>query len=610
MPNKSRPTANIFLAFIVSTSLVQTYLSVATAQEKSKTQAAPLAAIPKVVAVVDGQTISRDKLADDCLLRYGSTVLDNLLHKHLILQACQSKAINITQSDVNEEIARQASKFGLSTKLFLQALEEERDITPENYAADVTWPMLALRALAADQIAVQPEEIERILQSEYGAKVQVRMIAIANKARAEELHAEAVSDPTQFRRLAKEFSEDAPSASVEGLLPPIRRNGGDDQIERIAFQLSPDEISPIFPIGEMNIILQCVRHLPATPPSPQLLPSIKQRIEDKLRDQRLGEAANTIFAKLEETSEVITVIGNKELEQKYPGVAGYINRQPVGREELAAEVVKRHGREILRGEISRLLLKQSLQKNGKSVIQPDIDAEIAAVAELNGYINRDGSPDVDGWLKSIVEQEGVSLELYVQDVVWPSVALRKLVEDEVQTTEEDLQKGFEANFGPRAEVLAIILTNQRTAEEVFRQARENLTEANFGELAAKYSVEPMSRSNFGKVAPLRRHSGQPTLEKAAFELQTGEMSGVIALKDQYAILYKQGETKPVITEFAAVRAELEREIREKKIRVAMQLKLSSLRDKAHIENFLDGSVQNVASAIPALNQPSKTNVNR
>jgi parvulin-like peptidyl-prolyl isomerase len=171
------------------------------------------------------------------------------------------------------------------------------------------------------------------------------------------------------------------------------------------------------------------------------------------------------------------------------------------------------------------------------------------------------------------------------------VALKKLVEDEVQLTEEDLQKGFEANFGPRAEVLAIVMSNQRTAEDVFRQARQGLTEQTFGELAAKYSVEPVSRSNFGKVPALRRHGGQPTLEEAAFKLQPGEISGVIALQDQYVILYKQGETQSIVQDFQAVREELEKEIREKKMRLAMTQRLDGMLKSAQIENFIESMVQ-------------------
>ncbi len=551
----------------------------------------PMEALPKVVAVVNGQTISRDQLGDACLRRYGVLVLDNLLNKHLILQACAAKGINVTQGDVNDEINRVSQKFGLTTTLFLQALQEERDITPEQYASEIVWPMLALRALAADKIQVSPEEIQQVIQSEYGPKVQVRMIALTAADKAQQLYTLAIANPEQFRRLAKEHSDDAVSASVEGLLPPIRRYSGDDQLESIAFQLKPNEISPVFQIGEMHVMLQCVRHFDATPPNPQSLPSIGQRIHDQLRDQRLGAAADEIFATLQENSKVIPVIGNPELEKQHPGVAGFINGQPVGKDHLASQCIARHGRPILRGEIDRLLLTMELKAAGKTIIQPDIDAEVARAADLAGFLKSDGSSDSAAWLNHVMQEEGVTLDLYVDDAVWPSVALKKLVEDNVTVTEEDLQKGFASNFGPRAEVLAIVLSNQRTAQEVFAKARENANEQGFGELAAQYSVEPVSRSNYGKIPPLRKYGGRTALEDVAFALQTGEVSGVVAWGEQFAILFKQGETQPIVQDFQVVREEIHKEILEKKLRLAMNSRLQDIQGAAQIDNFLEGTAQ-------------------
>ncbi len=546
----------------------------------------PLERVPKVVAIVNGQNIVRDQLARECLSRYGTIVLDNLLNKHLILQACKAQGISITEGDVRNEIHRVSNKFGLTAQSFLDTIEKERQITPSQYATEIVFPMLALRALAADKIQVSKEEVDRMLQSEYGPKVQARMIAVSDSNKANQLHAQVAAAPEQFKRIAKEQSEDAATASVEGLLPPIRQFSGDDQLERIAFQLQPNTISPVFQIGEMYIILQCVRHLEPTPPPPQMLPAIQERITDELRDRRLGKAADEIFKKLQETSQIVRVYGNPELEQRYPSVAGVINQQPVGLEHLAAECIARHGRQILKGEINRLLLEGALKKHNKQVTQQDLDAEIARAADSLGYIHSDGRPNVDAWVKSVLEEEGVTIEQYVRDAVWPSVALKKIVESRVQVTEEDLQKGFESNFGARAEVLAIVLSNQRVAEDVWKEARANQTEAYFGELAAKYSVEPVSRSNYGKVPPIRKHSGQPTLESQAFATAPGTISGLIAVGDQYVILFKQGMSTPVVQDLQAVRGELIREISEKKIRIEMQNELDVLMRESRIENFM------------------------
>lgn len=563
-------------------------------QNDKKPQNQPLSGIeriPKVVAVVNGQTITRDRIAEACIERFGTIVLDNLLNKHLILQACEAKGIQITQADVNQEIDRVANKFGLTTKLFLKTIDEERNVTPEQYASEIVWPMLALRALAADKIAVSQQEIDQIIQSEYGPKVSVRMIAVSQAEKAAQLHQQVTQQPELFRRLAKEHSEDAPSASVEGLLPPIRRHSGDDVLERIAFSLRENEISNVFQIGELHIMLQCVRHLAATPPDPQLMPAIQERIVDHLRDRRLQQSADELFVALQKNSQIVPVIGNAELQRQHPGVAGFINNQPVAMDHLSLECISRHGRSVLKGEINRMLLGQALKSAELTVEDNDLHSELAAMAQAMGYFNSDGTANVQGWVQTVMEEENISYQLYMSDAVWPNAALKKLTQHEVQITEDDLKKGYEANFGPRAEVLAIVLSNQRTAEDVFRQLRQAPTEQNFSELAAKYSVEPVSRANFGKIQPIRRHGGMPTIEQEAFALESGKHSGVVALSnDQYCILYKQGETHPVIQDFDAVKDEIAREIREKKQRLAMQQRMDQLFKSAQIENFLEGSI--------------------
>lgn len=546
---------------------------------------------PVIVATVNGSTITRDELAALCMKRCGNDVLDSVVNKSLILQACQAQQIVITQKQVDDEIEQIAAKFSLSTPLYLKLIQDQRDIVPEQYMSDVIWPMLALRALARDSVQVTQSDIDKAFQAEFGPKIQVRMIAMTDSDKANKIYQEAKAKPDNFKLLAKQHSEDPSSASVEGLLPPIRRYGGDDMIEKVAFSLQPNQISELFQVGNMHVCLQCVRHINPTPPSVEQITEIQKGIRREMEDVKLREMADTLFTTLRERSSVIKVFGNPELEKQYPGVAAFLNQQPVANKVLEDECIKRFGNKILEGAIHRKLLEGALEASSKTIVQADIDAEIARAAEYYGMIHNDGTPDVEAWMKEILKEEGSSKELYLSDVVWPSVALKKLIDGKVNVTDEDLQKGYESNYGSRAEVLAIVCSNQRTAQEVWQLARNNPTEQFFGELAAQYSVEPSSRSNFGKIPPLRKHSGQPILETAAFKLQPGEMSGIIEAGGQYIVLRSQGLTAPVATQMSAVQSELYKDILEKKQRIAMEKHLEALLSAAQIDNFLARKVQ-------------------
>ncbi len=131
------------------------------------------------------------------------------------------------------------------------------------------------------------------------------------------------------------------------------------------------------------------------------------------------------------------------------------------------------------------------------------------------------------------------------------------------------------------------MSSQRRAQQVWEMARKNLTLENFGELAAKYSIESGSRVLKGEVPPIRKYGGQPLLEDEAFSLKPGEISGVIQVDDKYVILFCEGYTKPVEVEPAAVRDLIYADIREKKQRLAMAEYFEHLQESATVNNFLE-----------------------
>jgi len=549
-----------------------------------------------VVAVVNADPITRDQLAQEAVRRHGEEILDEMVNRYLIVQACKAKGIEITGQQVQDEVIRIAKKFGLTTEAYLQLLQEERDFSPQQYSRDVVWPMLSLRALVADQVEVTEAEISKAFISQFGEAVKCRMIMVADRAKAEQLHRQAVANPKEFGALAKHHSEDETSASVHGLIPPIRRNTGDADFEELAFSLADNEISKVYPLGDQWVILQAVRHLPPTPPSAQALPLVRQQISDRIADEKVRVAASKLFGELQQEAKVVKVLGDEQKRQQYPGVAAIINGQKLTVSQVAAECLERHGKLVLDGEVNRKLLTQALRKASRKVESTDIEAEVQRAAVSFGYVDAEGKPNVEAWMKAMLgEADPKVRELYLRDSVWPTVALKKLVEGQVDVTQEDLRKGFEANYGPRCEVLAIVLGDQRTAQKVWDMARANPTDQFFGELAHQYSMEPMSQSNYGRVPPLARHNGQDTLEREAFKLKPGgveAMSGIISTgADRWVLLRCIGYTEPVVTDFEAVREELSQDIFEKKQRLAMADTMDSLKESAQIDNFLAKSTQ-------------------
>jgi parvulin-like peptidyl-prolyl isomerase len=545
--------------------------------------------IPAVVAGVNSQRITRDDLARECLRRYGKEVLESMVNKQLIAAECRRQGISVTRNEVEAEIERMAQRFGIPVDQWLKMLKQERNVTPQQYADDIIWPTLALRKLAGNRLKVGREELAREFEMQYGPAVRARLIAVSNAEKAQKLQAQAAANPDDFGNLAKDNSEDAPSASVKGMIQPIRKYGGTREIEQAAFNMADGEVSPVIHVGGQYVILKREGLIPARQVK---FEQVAPRLEEVIRERKLRDVAQDVFGQLQERAvkekTVEIVWSDKAKHKQAPDVAAVVEGVRIGIDELAVECIARHGPETLDGMINRKILEQACRKQGVNVTEEDMQAEIARAALAGVKPKPDGSPDIDAWLELVTVKQNIPLELYKHDVVWPTVALKKLVGEKIKITEEELRKGFEANFGPRVRCLAIVLDNLRRAQQVFQKARANNTSEYFGDLAAQYSIEPGSRELHGEVPPIKRYGGQPRLEEEAFQLKPGELSGIIQVGDKFVILRCLGHTKPVEVDFAQVRDEIHRDLHEKKLRLAMAERFESLQASATVDNFLTG----------------------
>ena len=127
-------------------------------------------------------------------------------------------------------------------------------------------------------------------------KRSCRLISGGGAAKALELHQQAVANPDQFNQLAKQFSEDEASASVGGLIPPIRRYSGQSPgrcrfctCQRSGFQISSWVIN--------GLPYRQSAHPASTPVLNHFLQS--EQINDRIRDEKVRVAAGELFADLQ-----------------------------------------------------------------------------------------------------------------------------------------------------------------------------------------------------------------------------------------------------------------------------------------------------------------------
>ncbi|HEX3450073.1 MAG TPA: peptidylprolyl isomerase, partial [Isosphaeraceae bacterium] len=189
------------------------------------------------IATVNGQIISRQQLADECVARKGKEILETLIHRTLIDQALRSRKLEVTAADIDQEIDTVAQRFGIGREGWLRTLDKERGISPVQYARDIIYPALALRKLCSGRVTVTSDDMKNAFEAQYGEKLRCRMILVDKLPNARAIWEQLRQNPGGFEKIAQEQSMDSGSRSLGGLLgEPITRHAYPQNLSDAAFQ--------------------------------------------------------------------------------------------------------------------------------------------------------------------------------------------------------------------------------------------------------------------------------------------------------------------------------------------------------------------------------------
>lgn len=269
--------------------------------------AAPKGGASTAVAKVGSQFVTEEMLARECIARHGKEVLDDLINRIIIEQACKKENESVSPAEVEEEIGKIAKRFNLDPIEWQKMLQSERNITPDQYRLSVIWPMLALRKLAkTDAIKnVGEDELNEEFERQYGPRVKCRMIMSDNLRRAQEVWSLAKKDPDNFDKLAQEHSIDQNSKSLGGAIPPIPMHSGNEAVEKAVFKLKEGELTGVVefptPAGTRYAILKCEGR---TKPVVDDIESVRETLVDELIERKTQESIAKVFEDIKSNTRV------------------------------------------------------------------------------------------------------------------------------------------------------------------------------------------------------------------------------------------------------------------------------------------------------------------
>ncbi len=202
----------------------------------------------------------------------------------------------------------------------------------------------------------------------------------------------------------------------------------------------------------------------------------------------------------------------------------------ITRQELGEYLIARQGAERLDLMVAGRIIDLTCQKKGIVVNDAEVDAALAEdLIKMN-------IPSIKDFVK-VLEKNKTTLYEYKEDVLRPKLALAKLCRGQVQVTEDDIHKGFEAYHGAKVECQMIMWPEQeknRVFNETYAKIRDNADE--FDRVARSQAASNLA-SVGGHVAPFGRHTtGNDVLENEAFKLRPGEISRVMETPQGIVVL--------------------------------------------------------------------------
>jgi parvulin-like peptidyl-prolyl isomerase len=256
-------------------------------------------------------------------------------------------------------------------------------------------------------------------------------------------------------------------------------------------------------------------------------------------------------------------------------VVAYIyGTTPITREDLGEYLIARQGVEKVELLVNKRIIEFACQKRGIEVTEAEVDAAIQQDLEKINVKRAE-------FVSKILKERGVTLYEYKEDVVKPGLLMMKLCKDRVKVTDEDLQKAFQAAYGPKVECRIIIWPKgeERVAMREYGEIRQS--EEGF-DRKARSQAEPHLAATGGKIQPIAHNSGvHPEVEQQAFTLKPGEVSRLIATPEGTAVL-KCDKLLPAneSVKFEEKRDELYKKVYDRKLSQEIPNYFKALRDEA------------------------------
>ena len=314
---------SVFL-FILSLSLGLFFTQTIFGEGGSKNTAKTTKAEPQdttdknIVAIVNGQKVTRQELYELLVDTYGDDALDVLIRRTLIYQAAAKEGISAASSEVNQKL-KTLINGEIDGLMRTYRIKDKADLEKELIKIDSSIAQLEeklskkmrkqaeVEVLAekvmTKTVTVTEEELKKVYDLEYGEKIEASQIVYNIRSDAEDA-LKKIKSGADFATMAKNDSIDRVSAAKGGKMQPFSPKDG---IGIQVANLKVGEISDIIKTDYGYHIIQITGKKPA---SNKDFKAVRSELEKTVRNQRYKERLGPWLISLIENASITKNLPN------------------------------------------------------------------------------------------------------------------------------------------------------------------------------------------------------------------------------------------------------------------------------------------------------------
>jgi len=228
-----------------------------------------------------------------------------------------------------------------------------------------------------------------------------------------------------------------------------------------------------------------------------------------------------------------------------------VNGQPITRQDFYIALSEAAGRPVLDQLIAEMLIAQAADEAGVSVSREEVELEFDAVRQQVG-------PEFE----VLLAQYGMTADDLRKNIRISLLVFEVSTKDVVVTDEQiaTYYNEHAAEFGSPEMVKAshILVDTETEAQVALDRIRAG---ADFGEVAATVSMDPVSAPNGGDLGFFAAGEMVKEFEDAAFALHAGEISGIVRTDYGYHIIQVTDRVEPRRASLEEVSGKIERLLR-------------------------------------------------